>query len=90
MMDPELISRTLCMVPTWMWKAGDRRATPVGSPPAGIYEESYWTCRLHSEPSYRSTDVDFALYLEQQIKSLFPIGHFSIGFMRTEEDWSIS
>jgi len=31
-----------------MWKAGDQRTTPVGTPLSGVYAETYWCTRLCS------------------------------------------
>lgn len=59
--DPSEISRELQMQPRRMWKAGDARTTPVGTPLSGTYAETYWYTKLCSVVSAADEPLDSAL-----------------------------
>jgi hypothetical protein len=59
--EPAEITRELQMEPSRTWKAGDARTTPVGTPLAGTYAETYWYTRLCSLVAAADESLESAL-----------------------------
>lgn len=45
-MDLDCVSEVLGIRPRVLWKVGEPRKTPKGTPLSGIYETGFWTARL--------------------------------------------
>src|SRR5262245_58169260 len=59
--EPSEITRELHMEPRRTWRAGDPRATPVGTPLPGTYAETYWYTKLCSLVAASNEPLESAL-----------------------------
>jgi hypothetical protein len=74
--DPEIITRTLGLLPFRTAKAGEPRMAPTGAPLHGTYEHTFWGADLHQGGNLRSTDIFLEDFLTQANSRLIPHAEF--------------
>ena len=65
--DPMEITNQLSIIPTYSWKQGDDRKTPMGQSLDGSYKKSYW-CFCYSIPP----DTSLSDFLHSCVNQLAP------------------
>ena len=65
-MDPDVITQAFGLQPVQIWRAGDARSTPKGTPLEGHYKYSYWYTKVVP----RAEGASEACALEDRLSSL--------------------
>jgi hypothetical protein len=68
--DPAIITDNIRIKPLWSWMVGQPRSTPQGDKLSGIYEDTYWTAKLHVQKRRSSRKLSLEDFLSEQIERL--------------------
>ena len=64
-MDPEVITKSIGLVPFRQWKVGDPRTSPKGGALPGDNAKSFWATRLHTEKKISSGEQSLEAFLAE-------------------------
>ena len=66
------LTQILGLKPSRVWKSGEPRVTPKGTPLEGVYKYNSWSAPLHEQKRIFSTDIYLEDYLEKLNQQLTP------------------
>ena len=71
-LDLEELTQILGLKPSKVWKLGEPRVTPKGTPLEGVYKYNLWSAPLHEQKRILSTEIYLEDYLEKLNQQFSP------------------